>query len=533
VHLFNAQVVNRVGWDGVVRPPDANELGWKDTIRMNPLEDIIIAAKAESQLLPFGLPNSRRLMDPSLPQGSTLGFTQVDPTTGNPALVTNELADFGWEYVWHCHLLGHEENDMMRPLIMNVTSINPGDPVYTSGAPVLSVSTVALPFVLTWTDPTPVLPRAPVTGVPANLGNLANEIGFHVQRAVGAGAFATIAEALANSTTYTDTTAVLGTTYRYRVVAFNTAGDSTSNIVTALLTPPPPAAPTALTARIATMNPPTVALAWTDNSNNETSFTIQRATNAGFTQNLTTFTVGANVVAYSDTTVVRGTSYWYRVFAVNSGANSAFTNTATISVQIAFVQVAATTPGAPAASVAVRYSTAQVAGHLNIVAVSWRTTAATVSTVTDDGGNVYALAIGPTTGTGLKQSIYYASNITGGGPASRPTVTVAFSGSVASPDVRVLEYAGVFTRDVAAGAAGTTATANSGTVTTTAANELVFGADVTTTTTSAGAGFTSRIVTGTSDIAEDRIVTGVGGVSATAAVSAGTRNWVIQVATFK
>jgi hypothetical protein len=104
---------------------------------------------------------------------------------------------------------------------------------------------------------------------------------------------------------------------------------------------------------------------------------------------------------------------------------------------------------------------------------------------------------------------------------------------VASPDVRVLEYAGVFTRDVAAGAAGTTATANSGTVTTTAANELVFGADVTTTTTSAGAGFTSRIVTGTSDIAEDRIVTGVGGVSATAAVSAGTRNWVIQVATFK
>jgi len=67
------------------------------------------------------------------------------------------------------HILGHEENDMMRPLLLNVTSINPGNPEYTNGAPVLSVSAAALPFVLNWTDPTPVLPRAPVTGVPANL----------------------------------------------------------------------------------------------------------------------------------------------------------------------------------------------------------------------------------------------------------------------------------------------------------------------------------------------------------------------------
>jgi len=27
------------------------------------------------------------------------------------------VTDYGWEYVWHCHLLGHEENDMMRPLV--------------------------------------------------------------------------------------------------------------------------------------------------------------------------------------------------------------------------------------------------------------------------------------------------------------------------------------------------------------------------------------------------------------------------------
>ena len=38
-HLFNVQLINRVGWDGIVKPPDANELGWKETVRMNPLED--------------------------------------------------------------------------------------------------------------------------------------------------------------------------------------------------------------------------------------------------------------------------------------------------------------------------------------------------------------------------------------------------------------------------------------------------------------------------------------------------------------
>src|SRR6185369_1149440 len=31
-HLFNVQVINRVGWDGAIRPPDDNEIGWKETV---------------------------------------------------------------------------------------------------------------------------------------------------------------------------------------------------------------------------------------------------------------------------------------------------------------------------------------------------------------------------------------------------------------------------------------------------------------------------------------------------------------------
>jgi FtsP/CotA-like multicopper oxidase with cupredoxin domain len=44
-HLFDVQVINRVGWDGIIRKPDANELGWKDTLRVSPLEDTIVAVR--------------------------------------------------------------------------------------------------------------------------------------------------------------------------------------------------------------------------------------------------------------------------------------------------------------------------------------------------------------------------------------------------------------------------------------------------------------------------------------------------------
>ncbi len=45
VHLFNVQLINRVAWDGALLPPDPNELGWKETFRVNPLEDTIVALR--------------------------------------------------------------------------------------------------------------------------------------------------------------------------------------------------------------------------------------------------------------------------------------------------------------------------------------------------------------------------------------------------------------------------------------------------------------------------------------------------------
>ena len=196
---------------------------------------------------------------------------------------------------------------------------------------------------------------------------------------------------------------------------------------------------------------------------------------------------------------------------------------------ISFVQVASTTPQTATASVSVSYPGAQTLGDLNVVVVGWNDTTATVQSVNDSAGNTYHVAIGPTSGTALRQSIYYAANIKGGGN----TVTVTFSQAAAYPDVRILEYRGVTALDVTAGASGSSTSASSGAATTTSANELIFGADTVFTSTGAvGSGFTSRIITSPDgDLAEDKIVTTAGSNSATAPLSS-PGPWVMQMVTF-
>ena len=195
----------------------------------------------------------------------------------------------------------------------------------------------------------------------------------------------------------------------------------------------------------------------------------------------------------------------------------------------AFVQRNSATPQSMTTSVSVAYSKAQVKGNLNVVVVGWNDNVAAVQSVRDTAGNSYAVAVGPTIGTALQQSVYYATNIVAGSN----TVIVTFNQAAAYPDVRILEYSGVGTLDVTAGASGNSSTANSGAMTTRVASELIFGANtVATSTRAAGTGFTSRIITSPDgDIAEDKVVSVAGSNSASASLnSAGA--WVMQMATF-
>ena len=120
-HLANLQIVNRVDATNTILPPDANEVGWRETIKTNPFTDIIVAVQPKSMVLPFAIPRSSRLLDPTTVAGSTANWVQPAPIPGTPtpAGISNVLTDFNWEYVWHCHILAHEEFDGMRPIVFN------------------------------------------------------------------------------------------------------------------------------------------------------------------------------------------------------------------------------------------------------------------------------------------------------------------------------------------------------------------------------------------------------------------------------
>ena len=192
-HLFNVEVINRVAVDGQVFPPDPNEIGWKESVRMNPGQDTVVALRPVAPTLPFKLPDSVRPLDPALPVGAT--FTDSLGT-----VVTNTVTDFGWEYVWHCHLLGHEENDMMRPFVFVVA---PAAPTTLTAVPSTGPEKVTLSWADHWTNP------------------LATNI--LVQRSTNAAftSAVTTFSAPAGATTYADTAVVLNATYFYRVRAEN------------------------------------------------------------------------------------------------------------------------------------------------------------------------------------------------------------------------------------------------------------------------------------------------------------------------
>jgi spore coat protein A, manganese oxidase len=90
-HLVNVQIISRQPFSGpnlkgTPVAPGPEERGWKETVRMNPGEVTTVIMQFNLPAVPFTVPSS--------------------PRTG------------GNEYVWHCHILEHEEHDMMRPLIV-------------------------------------------------------------------------------------------------------------------------------------------------------------------------------------------------------------------------------------------------------------------------------------------------------------------------------------------------------------------------------------------------------------------------------
>lgn len=178
---------------------------------------------------------------------------------------------------------------------------------------------------------------------------------------------------------------------------------------------------------------------------------------------------------------------------------------------------------------------AQTAGDLTVVIVGW-SNSSSVSSVTDDGGNQYVLAIGPLTNAGgnISQSIYYAKNI-----KSSTTITANFSSAAGAPDVRVLEYSGLDPANpldtntaAAAEAIGSGTQADSGAITTTFANNvIVAGAMVGQTVLGAGNNFAINEVTNDGNGAAHQINSSAVG-SVHAVMNQVSSAWLIQAVSF-
>ena len=132
--MFNVQILAVLGWDGVNQVLPAYDMGWRDTVQMDQLTTIYVAIKPIVPIVPWQIPNSLRPLDPQTNMFAPNNITPIttqDPMmaafdpANTPVVAFNQLVNFGWEYMFHCHILGHEEADMMRPIPVGVVLTSP------------------------------------------------------------------------------------------------------------------------------------------------------------------------------------------------------------------------------------------------------------------------------------------------------------------------------------------------------------------------------------------------------------------------
>jgi spore coat protein A, manganese oxidase len=126
---------------GKPRAPEPGESGWKDTARSYPGEVLTVIARWDGGWADTatGAPcTAGTLCNPAAPAFTSTDPDPLSPTYGTPVAVTQQVCDAQvppvcttvpvptpfWEpvtagpYVWHCHIVDHEDNEMMRPVLV-------------------------------------------------------------------------------------------------------------------------------------------------------------------------------------------------------------------------------------------------------------------------------------------------------------------------------------------------------------------------------------------------------------------------------
>lgn len=212
-----------------------------------------------------------------------------------------------------------------------------------------------------------------------------NDTVIVVERCLGASCvgFTDLAALAPSATAFSDTTVTVNNTYNYRLRAENAAGasDPSAAAEAGTFIPSDPSGLTATTA-----SPTEITLNWTDNSNTELGFRIERCEGPGCSTFAALDSVGADVTTFQDVTASPGNEYGYRVIARGGGGNSNPSNVA-VANTIPAGDVASAT-GAPLSATTLQLSWAAASNVLTyqIATVSGADTtlfATTSSAVTD------------------------------------------------------------------------------------------------------------------------------------------------------
>jgi titin len=228
-------------------------------------------------------------------RGTASGAETLLVSTGTGTTFTDSTAVNGTTYWYEVSAV----NALGESLPSNERSASPAT---LPGAPTLSSATAADGSV------------ALVWSAPASNGGSA-VTGYDVYRGTAAGS-ETLLTNLGPVTSFTDTTALDGTTYWYVVSAVNTVGEGVRSGELSATPAGVPGAPV-LGAPVAANG--TVSLSWTAPASSGgapvTGYRVYRGTTSGAETLLTTL---GTVTTWTDTSVVNGATYWYEVAAVNS-----------------------------------------------------------------------------------------------------------------------------------------------------------------------------------------------------------------------
>jgi len=268
--------------------------------------------------------------------------------------------------------------------------------------------------------PEPAIPSAPI-GLAATASNASVSLSwtassdatsYNVYRGTAAGGESTtpIASGI-TAVSYTDTSVTNGTKYFYKVAAVNSGG--TSALSAEASATPEPGVPSAPTGLVATVNNASVSLSWTASSG-ATSYNVYRGTTSGG-ESTTPIANAITAASYSDITVTNGTTYFYRVAAVNAGGTSALSAEASATpepgIPSAPASLAAT---ASNASVSLSWTASTGATSYNV----YRGTAAGGESTTPIASGITATSYSDTSATNGTTYFYKVAAVNAGGTSA-------------------------------------------------------------------------------------------------------------------